>query len=150
MVRISDALPRQNKISDYDIIQLLLKNSRKSFVDIAKELKVTETAVRKRVRRMEKEGIIERYSIDVNPKKLGFGMRVLLGIDTTPQTYISIIQKLKKIDEILRVYSSSGDHMLMLECWMKNDEELNSFIEKIENIEGIVDICPAIIKEIIK
>ena len=138
------------KISDFDIIEILLKNSRRSFVDIAKELNVTETAVRKRVRRMENQGIIERYSIDINPKKLGYGMRVLLGLDTTAQTYISTIQKLKKMDESLRIYSSSGDHDLLIEIWMKDDEELNKFIKKIENIRGIKEICPAIIKEIIK
>lgn len=149
MVRISD-IETKAKISDFDIIEILLKNSRRSFVDIAKELNVTETAVRKRVRRMENQGIIERYSIDINPKKLGYGMRVLLGLDTTAQTYISTIQKLKKMDESLRIYSSSGDHDLLIEIWMKDDEELNKFIKKIENIRGIKEICPAIIKEIIK
>ncbi len=149
MVRISD-IETKAKISDFDIIEILLKNSRRSFVDIAKELNVTETAIRKRVRRMENQGIIERYSIDINPKKLGYGMRVLLGLDTTAQTYISTIQKLKKMDESLRIYSSSGDHDLLIEIWMKDDEELNKFIKKIENIRGIKEICPAIIKEIIK
>lgn len=150
MVRISDNSLIHTRITDYDIIQILLQNSRKSFVEIAKELNVTESAVRKRIRRMEKDGIIERYSIDVNPKKLGFGMRVLLGIDTTPQSYISTIQKLKTMDQILRIYSSSGDHMIILECWMKNDSNLNYFIKQLELIEGIIDICPAIIKEIIR
>jgi len=149
VVRISD-IETKAKISDFDIIEILLKNSRRSFVDIAKELNVTETAIRKRVRRMENQGIIERYSIDINPKKLGYGMRVLLGLDTTAQTYISTIQKLKKMDESLRIYSSSGDHDLLIEIWMKDDEELNKFIKKIENIRGIKEICPAIIKEIIK
>jgi Lrp/AsnC family transcriptional regulator for asnA, asnC and gidA len=125
-------------------------NSRQSFVDIARELNVTETAVRKRVRRMENQGIIERYSIDINPKKLGFGMRVLVGIDTDAPRYISIIQQLKKMDESLRIYSSSGDHDIMVEVWMKDDVELDKFIMKLKNIKGVREICPAIIKEILK
>ncbi len=149
MVRISDKATI-SRISDFDIIQILLQNSRRSFVDIANELNVTETAIRKRVRRMEKQGIIERYSIDVNPRKLGYGMRVFLGIDTTAQTYISTIQKIKHMDESLRIYSSSGDHDIMVEIWMKDDEALNNFITRLNKIKGITDICPAIIKEIIK
>ena len=149
MVRISDNVIK-SKISDFDIIQILLLNSRKSFVDIAKELNVTETAIRKRVRRMEKQGIIERYSIDVNPRKLGYGMRVLLGIDTTPQTYISTLQKVKQMDESLRIYASSGDHDIIVEIWMKDDKELNDFLTKLSKIKGVTDICPAIVKEIIK
>ena len=150
MVRISDISSNLQKISDYDIIRILLRNSRKSFVEIADELKVTESAVRKRIRKMEKQGIIERYSIDINPEKLGFGMRIILGIDTSPQTYISTIQKLKGYEEILRVYASSGDHMIMLDCWIKDDVEYERFIKTINEIEGIKDICPAIINDIIK
>ena len=149
MVRISDNTTSQ-KFSDYDLVMILLNNSRKSFVDIAKELDVTETAVRKRIRKMEDQGIIERYSIDVNPKKLGYGMRVLIGIDTTPQKYITIIQELKIKKEVLRLYSSSGDHMIMIECWMKDDKELDTFEKYLRSLDGIVDVCPSIIKGIIK
>lgn len=127
-----------------------MQNSRKSFVDIAKELNVTETAVRKRVHRMENQGIIERYSVDINPKKLGYGMRVLVGLDTEAKAYISTIQKLKKMEENLRIYSSSGDHDIMVEVWMQNDVELDRFIQKLVKINGVTEVCPAIIKEIIK
>ena len=149
VVRISD-IKSKSKITDFDIIEILMLNSRKSFVEIASELNVTETAVRKRIRKMETQGIIERYSIDINPKKLGFGMRVLVGLDTEAKAYISTIQKFKKMDENLRIYSSSGDHDIMVEVWMKSDVELDKFIHKLEKINGVTEVCPAIIKEIIK
>jgi len=125
-------------------------NSRKSFVEIAKELNVTETAVRKRIHRMEKNGTIERYSIDVNPERLDLGRRVLIGIDTTPQKYITIIQIMKTKKEVLRLYSSRGDHMIMLECWMKNVEDLDKFERYLRGLDGIIDVCPSIIEGIIK
>ena len=40
--------------------------------------------------------------------------------------------------------------MIMLECWFEDDDELSSFLSKIETIEGITDICPAILTDIIK
>jgi Lrp/AsnC family transcriptional regulator for asnA, asnC and gidA len=150
VVRISELSNKRNKTTDLAIIYQLMENSRKSFVDIAKELEVTETAIRKRVRRMEKEGIIRNYSIEIDPKNLGFGIKVLIGIDTIPQKYISIIQSLKIKDKVLKLYSSSGDHMIMMECWFKTNEKLHTFIEELSNIEGIVDICPTIITDYIK
>ena len=150
MVRISEQVDTRNKISDLDIIMILMTNGRKSFVEIAKELNVTETAIRKRVKRMEKEGIIHGYSIEINPKKLGYGVKAVLGIDTTAQRYMSVIQEIKKLKEILKLYSSSGDHMIMMECWFENHEELDKFQKGLEKIKGIIDICPAIITEIIK
>lgn len=127
-----------------------MKNGRKSFVEIADKLEVTETAVRKRVKKMEDEGIITRYSIDVNPRKLGFGVKALIGMDTTPQRYLAVIQILKKNKEILTLYSSSGDHMVMMECWFEDDEKLHEFLENLNKIEGIIDICPTVITDLIK
>lgn len=132
------------------VIKELLRNGRKSFVDIATELNVTETAVRKRVKKMEEEGIITRYSVEINPRELGFGVKALIGLDTTPQRYLAVIQKLKKNDKILSLYSSSGDHMIMMECWFEDDENLYDFQEQLEKINGVIDVCPTIITDLIK
>lgn len=132
------------------VIKELLRNGRKSFVDIASELNVTETAIRKRVKKMEEEGIITRYSIEINPKRLGFGVKALIGLDTSPQRYLTVIQKLKKKDKILKLYSASGDHMIMMECWFIDDEELTEFLEHLEKINGVIDVCPTIITDLIK
>ena len=127
-----------------------MRNGRKSFVDIANELNVTETAIRKRVKKMEEEGIITKYSVEINPRKLGFGVKALIGLDTIPQRYLAVIQNLKKNDEILRLFSSSGDHMIMMECWFEDDEKLSEFLEHLEKIDGVIDVCPTIITDLIK
>ncbi|MHA1202101.1 MAG: Lrp/AsnC family transcriptional regulator [Candidatus Heimdallarchaeaceae archaeon] len=132
------------------VIRELLKNGRKSFVDIANELNVTETAIRKRVKKMEEEGIITRYSVEINPRELGFGVKALIGLDTTPQRYVAVIQNLKKNDTILSLYSSSGDHMIMMECWFEDDVKLNDFLEQNKKINGVIDICPTIITDLIR
>jgi Lrp/AsnC family transcriptional regulator for asnA, asnC and gidA len=132
------------------VLSLLEKNSRKSFVNIAKELGVTETAIRKKIKKMEEKGIIKKYSIELNLKKLGFEVEALIGVDTKPENFISSLEKLKKMNEAKSVYSSSGDHMILIHCWFKNSTELNQFIKKIESMQGITKICPAIIIEKIK
>lgn len=138
------------RISNLDLIKILENNARESFVDIAKKFGVSETAIRKRIKKLEEMGIIVKYTIQIDPSKLGFKIDVLIGIDTTPEDYISIIEHLKAMDEIKNLYSSTGDHMLLIECWFKDSNELANFIKKIEKIKGIIRICPAILLEKLK
>ena len=138
------------RISDLDIIEILKENSRTSFVKIAKTLGVTETAVRKRIKKLEESGTIKKYTLDVDPRKIGFEVDALIGIDTEPEYYLSTIEKLKKMDEIIRLCSSSGDHMILMECWFKDSDELMKFVKKIESMQGVTRTCPAIILEKIK
>lgn len=120
------------------------------FVEIARKLGVSETAVRKRLQKLEELGIIKKYTIEVDPRKIGFNIVALIGIDTTPEAYVKVIDTLKNDDRIVKMYSSSGDHMLLLEVWFRNSEEMTRFVKRLNNIEGVTRVCPAIIIERLK
>lgn len=138
------------RISNKDLLRILQQNSRTPFIEIARRLKVTETAVRKKVKKLREEGVIRRFTIEIDPKKIGFAVQAIIGVDTKPEKYITAIEKMKNMEEVLSLYSSSGDHMILMECWFKDTEELRKFIKKLESIDGVTRICPAIILEKIK
>ncbi len=138
------------RISEEKLVRELMKNSRTPFTKLGKKFKVTEAAVRKRVKKLENEGVIESYTIQVNPRKLGYNIRALIGLDTTPEDYVHVITKLKRDNDIISLYSSSGDHMLMMEVWLKDSNELTRFVKRIEGIKGVTRVCPAVMLERIK
>lgn len=133
------------------IIEILSQNSRMPFTEIARRLKVSESTVRKRVGALEREGVISKYSIVVNPAKIGFGAVALVGLDVQPDKFLSAAQKLAELNEVRYVATSTGDHMIMAEIWTRDGKELTKLIsEKIGKIEGVNRICPAIILEKLK
>ena len=138
------------RISNLDIIKLLEENSRMSFVEIAERLGVSETAVRKKIKALEKEGIIRNFSIDIDYKKLGYSVCALTGLDTTPEKFIFVLEEVKKMKEAKKVYTSTGDHMIMIESILKDSSELTKFVEKLERMEGVTKVCPAILMERVK
>ena len=138
------------RFSDFELIKLLMKNSRTPYVKLGELLGVSETAIRKRVRKLEEEGVIRRYTIEVDPKKLGFKVNALIGLDTVSERFIAVIEELKAMEEVLGLYSASGDHMILLECWFKDSDELARFVKRLESIHGVSRICPAIILEKLK
>jgi len=137
------------RFSDFDLIEELRQNARISYVELAKKFEVTETAIRKRVHSLEKKGVIKGYTAIIDYKQLGYNINAVIGIDTLPEKLFNIIDDVQKHDSIC-VYTSSGDHMLMVEKCFKNTTELNEYIKNLEHTKGVTKVCPAIIIEKIK
>jgi Lrp/AsnC family transcriptional regulator for asnA, asnC and gidA len=110
-------------------------------------LNVTEAAIRKRVKKLENEGVILNYKANINYKKLGFKNKVIMGVDTDPNKYLKVINKLREFDFIKHLNASSGDHMIMFEIWIKNLSELQEYLNKINSIDGVKESCPSIIHD---
>lgn len=135
---------------DLSIIELLSKNSRTPFMEMARKLKVSESTIRKRVANMEKGDIIKKYSLVLDTNKAGIGNVALIGIDVLPEKYLDVAEKLAKFEEIKYAAMTTGDHMFMLEVVARNDDELRAFSNKLKGVDGVTRICPAIIKDTLK
>jgi Lrp/AsnC family transcriptional regulator for asnA, asnC and gidA len=136
---------------DIKIIEILSKDSRTPFTEIARRLGVSESTIRKRVEALENRGVIKKYSIVVDPAKMGYKTVALVGLDVQPDKFLEAAEELSKLEEVKLVATSTGDHMIMTEIWTKDGRELGLLIsKKLGKISGIHRICPAIILEKIK
>lgn len=134
--------------TDKRILEILQKNSRTPFTEIAEQLDLSEATIRNRVKCLEKNDVIKKYTIDIYPKELGYEMVTILGLDVEPQNLLEAVDHLRGIDGVKWAAKSSGDHMIMTEIWAKDGEELSKIIsEDIGKIEGVRDIKPAILLE---
>ncbi len=134
-------------VKDVLIIENLENNAKIPLKKMGFLLGISEPAVRKRIKKLEKEKIILGYKTIINYKKMGYSNKIIMGVDTVPEKYLKVINSLKKIDNIKNIQTCSGDHMIMFEVWIKNILELNIISEKINSIEGVTKSCPSIIHE---
>lgn len=129
---------------DEYILRTVLKNGRIPLTHIAAELNITETAVRKRMKKLEKVGAIKSYTAIIDPYYLGYEGVALVGIDTIPERLLSVFERLKVMEDVRYAALTSGDHMIMFEIWCRTPEELNSALDLVGNMEGVTRICPAV------
>ncbi|VUT25633.1 MAG: HTH-type transcriptional regulator Ptr2 [Candidatus Methanolliviera sp. GoM_oil] len=136
---------------DREIIRILQENARTPFTEIAKRLKVSESTIRNRVSALERDGVIKKYTIVVDPVKMGLNTVAIVGLDVEPSMFLEAAKKMVEIEKVRYVATSTGDHMIMSEIWTKDGKELSVLIsEKIGKIKGVHRICPAIILEKLK
>ena len=138
------------RISNQKLIKILKRNSKIKFTELARIFGVSETAVRKRIKKLEKEGIIKSYTIEVDVRGIGYKVDAFLGIDVLPEKYLQILEDLRNDERVVDLYSTSGDHMIIARIWFKDYDDFKNYIQKLEKTEGVIKVCPATIIEKIK
>lgn len=134
---------------DLKIIQMLVSNARMPKTKIAKELNVTEAAVRKRIANIERRNEILGYKAIVNYKKVGLTAS-LTGVDVEPEKLWDVVGELKNLEAVKSLWLTTGDHTIMAEIIARSVQELSEVHKKIAEMEGVKRVCPAIITDIVK
>ena len=135
---------------DRMIINMLMENARTPITEIARKLGITDVAVKKRLEKLEREGVILGYTIKINPSKLGYESIAIVGLDVEPEHLLKAIDEIKSRNYVKYLALTTGDHMLIAEIWAKDNSDLISKLNEIGSIVGIRNVKPAIVLEILK
>ena len=133
------------------ILSVLEEDAQASYAEIAERAEVSKPTVRKYIEKLEEEGVIVGYSADVDPKKLSGQSIAIVGVDVESERYVEVTRKLKDLDAIESLYTSSGDHTLMAEVRAADGDALGEVInEEIVNLDGVSAAHPSFLQERLK
>ncbi|MFH1664218.1 MAG: Lrp/AsnC family transcriptional regulator [archaeon] len=135
------------------ILEFLKKNSRLSLREIAKKAGIPLTTAHNRIKKMQKEGIIKNYSVEIDYSKLGFSLcaYILALVNYNVKHSVSqqeIAKKILHLGFVETVDIITGEFDLLIKVRTKNVQQLNKFITKeLRNIEGIDKTTTMIVLE---
>ncbi len=134
--------------TDERIIEILKKNGRRSFVDIAEEVGLSESAIRRRVKALIDNGIIKRFTVELStPDKTS----ALTLISVNPSIDTSMVsEKLKTLGGIDVVYEITGQYDIVAIMSASTIAEINKCIDNVRRIEGVDDTNTVIILRTVK
>jgi Lrp/AsnC family transcriptional regulator for asnA, asnC and gidA len=125
---------------DFRIIDLLGKDSSTTFVEIAKNIGVSDATIHIRVRRLKETGVIGNFTISVDNKRLGYGHLVFMGVNVGPGFAEEVTNGLSSIDEILEIHEMHNRFDLLLKIRAKNLDELREIVvNKIRSLPHILE-----------
>ena len=113
---------------DRQIINVLLKNSRLSNLEIGRQLGLSHDAVRYRIEKLLRDGVIQNFSIEVDPAKLGlqiWGDLIISVWNLTPKRYSDFINYLKDHPNIAAVWNLSGKYEWFIEIYTNDLKKFN-------------------------
>jgi len=128
---------------DERIIGYLKEDSRESFVDIGKKLKLSESAVRRRVKNLVDNKTIKRFTLELGEENTTSAI-VLVSVDSAMDTS-KVSLKLAKLDGIKTVYEITGQYDITTIMSGSSISEINNTIDALRKIPGVVDTNTVII-----
>ena len=128
---------------DEKIIGYLKEDSRESFVDIGKKLKLSESAVRRRVKNLVDSGKIKKFTLELGDENSTSAI-VLVSVDSATETS-KVSLKLAKLEGVKTVYEITGQYDITTIMSASNIAEINSTIDALRKIPGVVDTNTVII-----
>ena len=133
------------------ILSVLEDDAQASYAEIAERVGVSKPTVRKYIDKLETDGVIVGYTADVDPKKLSSKSIALVGIDVASERYVEATRALKDLESVEKLYTSSGDHMLMAEVRAADGDGVGRVIsEDILTIDGVEAAHPSFLQERLK
>ena len=128
---------------DDKIIRILQSNSRKSFVEIADEIRLSESAVRRRVKHLIESGIIKRFTIELESSNKTSAI-ALISVTSTADTSM-VSSNLMKLSGVDVIYEITGQYDIAAIIVAPTIAEINNYIDDVRKIEGVSDTNTVII-----
>ena len=125
--------------TDQKILSELSKDSSISIPKLAEKINVNSSVVYSRIKRLMKKKLIERFTIEINNKELGYGVKSLTGINMDSKQRDNIIQELLKIPGVREVAEVTGRFDILVTMYAENLNEMYRIVsDNIGKIDGII------------
>jgi len=129
--------------TDERIIRILQTDSRKAFVDIANEIGLSESAVRRRVKNLIDKSIIRRFTIELEASDRTSAI-TLISVASTADTS-AVSNQLMSLNGVKVVYEITGQYDIAAIIAAPAITDINKCIDDIRKIEGVSDTDTVIV-----
>lgn len=135
---------------DRRVIKILQVDGRRPNTEIARELRVSETTIRKRVAQLVSRGLINIVAVPT-PRAAGLNLSAIIGISVTLPKLKEISEELKSLREVRYVGLSTGRYDIIVEAFFFDQQHYLDFISgRLSRMDGITSLETSMILDIVK
>lgn len=127
-------------VLDRKILDIITKNARIPFKDVAEECGVSRAAIHQRVSRLVEEGVITGSGYNVDPKSLGYNTCTYVGLKLERASmYKEVAKQLESFLEIVECHFTTGQYSILLKLYTYDNEHLMELLNScVQQIGGVI------------
>ncbi len=120
------------------VLEEYLRDSRQSFREVARKIGISSGTVANRIKDLEDEGIIKKYTTQLDYEKLGYELTAISEIIVSEGMMIEVGNQIAKINEAISVYNVTGDSDILIIAKFRTRQDLSDFTKKILKMPHVV------------
>ena len=135
-----------------EILMQLINDSEQSVSDIAKKVGATRQTTAKKIVALKKSGVINSFTVRLNPKKIGLGTKAYIFLREDPKGELrrQDEEAIKKFHQVSEFYRLFGRYSAILEVLVKDDKELTNLVKKVHRLKGVRETETFIVHSTVK
>ena len=123
--------------TDRRILRHLVRDARQPVAGLARTLGLNESAVRRRIERLTKTGVIKRFTVDIDYEKADNPIIVIMGVNAGRMPGPKVAKALQDIDNIVEIYTVTGEFDLIIKIVCRDIPCFEEIIEQIRDQDFI-------------
>lgn len=123
--------------TDWRILEALQRNARLSYVELARAVAMSPSAVTERVRRLEESGVIAGYSAVLDPQRLGLTILALVRLRYPSGNYRRLHQLLDSTPEIIEAHHVTGEDCFVLKVLARSMRHLEETTGRLSSLGAV-------------
>ena len=116
---------------DQALIGLLTNNARLSTAELARSVGLSAPSVAERLRRLEEDGVVKGYTVELDPKALGYTLTAIVRIRPLPGQLHAVERLLVESPEVVECDKVTGEDCFVARYLLRSIEELDPILERI-------------------
>jgi len=116
---------------DVQLLQALRTDARTSIADLARSLNMSAPSISERLRRLEESGVIQDFTIEIDPKLLGYSLAFYIRIRPLPGQLLKVVSLITEIKEIVECDRITGDDCFIAKVYVRSAAELERIINQL-------------------
>ena len=135
---------------DKGILNMLQENSRTSYMRIARDLGISEATVRYRVKNLIDNGVINKFTVLLNPKKVGYFTTGILMVKIASDHFQKTSEQISDLTEAYHIFQNTGEYNIVAVVHAHNLEHLNDIRKRVEMMHGVKEVSLSAATRLIK
>jgi Lrp/AsnC family leucine-responsive transcriptional regulator len=117
--------------TDVRILQALIQDARATLKDVADHARLSSPSAAERMRRLQEGGVIRAYTIDLDPRLLGYSLQAIVRIRPLPGKVHIVQQLLEDIAEVCECHKVTGEDCFIARVAARSMEQLDEIVDRI-------------------